>query len=153
MARFVMISIPDNADAEAFVNAIKANHIFYGVPAKEDDAFEPEMSYHALDVAAEAVALWADPTKMCECHPPWKLPNPLAKGDPGLQCNPARSLKYGWLVCPQPGCSKPHPHQVQHPKNLLEGPDDPRLYYLGFRADRSTYVGPPRPASDYPKGK
>jgi hypothetical protein len=140
MARFVMLAIPDNADATAFVNAIKANHIFYGVPAKEDDAFEPEMTYHALDVAAEAVAMWADPTKLCECHPPWKLPN-AKEPAAGLQCNAARSVNYGWLVCMQ--CNKPHPHQYQHPKNLLVPDETPstRTYVLGFKADRSKKDG------------
>lgn len=141
MARFVMLRIPDNTDAEAFVNAIRANHIFYGTPAQEGDAFEPEMTYHNLDVAAEAVAMWADPTKLCECHPPWARPMPMAKGL-GLSCNPAKSAKFGWLVCTNmvdgKMCAKPHGFQFQHPKNLLVPDETPqtRLYCLGFRADR-----------------
>jgi hypothetical protein len=134
MARFVLVSIPDNADAEAFVAAMGEGYIMYSKP---HPTLEGEVSINKPTSEWKVEALWADPTKLCECHPPWQLPNPIGKGATGLTCNPARSSRYGWLVCPQ--CSKPHPHQFQHPKNLLDPNETPasRTYCLGFRADRS----------------
>jgi len=136
MARFVMIRFEDNAEADTFVEAARGGTVMHSVPSQAAEGeYEIKMSN------AEAIAMWADPTKMCECHPPWKLPNPMHK-EQGLQCNPARSAKFGWLVCTNvvdgKVCAKPHPHQFQHPKNLLNPDETPqtRLYCLGFRADR-----------------
>jgi len=136
MARFVLISIPDNEEAEAFVAAMQGGHILYSRP---HPTLEDQVSVVKPRTEWSAEALWADPTKMCECHPPWKLPNPIAKGSPGLQCSPGRSAKYGWLLCPQ--CNMPHPHQFQHPKNLLDPNEtaQSRKYCLGFRSDRSAF--------------
>lgn len=133
MARFVMISIPDNKDAQAFVEAVQNGEIVHSFKQTNEDG---SSSFGYRPLKAEAVALWADPTKLCECHPPWKLSN-AKEPSVGLQCNPVRSMNYGWLVCSQ--CNKPHPHQVQHPKNLLNPDETPqtRDYYLGFKADRS----------------
>lgn len=138
MARFVMLRIEDNAEAENFVKAIQDGYIMYSKP---HPTLEGEVSINKPTTEWEATAMWADPTKMCECHPPWKLPNPMHK-ELGLQCSPARSAKFGWLVCTNTidgkMCAKPHPHQFQHPKNLLTPNETPqtRLYCLGFRADR-----------------
>lgn len=96
MARLVLISIPDNADAEAFINAMKTGHIFYGTPVVGYVA--GELAYHSLDVAADVEASWADPTKMCECHPAYKLPNPIGKGDKGLVCQSVQSKTYKWRL-------------------------------------------------------
>lgn len=137
MARFVMISIPDNAEAAAFVEALQGGTVLYSKP---HPTLEGEVSINKPTTEWEAVALWADPTKLCECHPPWRLPN-HKEPSAGLQCNIAKSVNYGWLVCTQ--CNKPHPHQVQHPKNLLNAGETPetRTYYLGFKADRSKKDG------------
>jgi hypothetical protein len=139
-----MIRFEDNAEADTFVEAVRAHRTFHGklvTPTEEETAQGIGDGFSYADTNAEAIAMWADPTKMCECHPPWKLPNPMHK-EQGLQCNPARSAKFGWLVCTNvvdgKVCAKPHPHQFQHPKNLLN-PDETsqtRLYCLGFRADR-----------------
>lgn len=139
MARFVMLRFEDNKDADAFVESIKGKTVFHSVT---DDAsrFDVENGFEAgfkyVMTSAEATAMWADPTKLCECHPPWVLPNAKNPAQ-GLQCQPVRSVNYGWLVCSQ--CKKPHHFQTQHPKNLLV-PDETysnRKYYLGFKADRS----------------
>lgn len=138
MARFVMISIPDNKDADAFVAAVSRGDVILGF-SQSEGILSREDTYTYGPLKGEAVALWADPTKLCECHPPWKLPNRLddKKGNLGLHCDPVRSQNYGWLVCSQ--CHKPHPHQHQHPKNLLVPDETPstRTYCLGFKADRS----------------
>lgn len=136
MPRFVMLRFEDNAEADAFVEAVQGGTVMHSLPSST-----AEGEYEIKMTDAEATAMWADPTKMCECHPPWKLPNPMHK-EQGLQCNPARSAKFGWLVCTNvvdgKMCAKPHPHQFQHPKNLLTPDETPqtRLYCLGFRADR-----------------
>jgi hypothetical protein len=137
MARFVMISIPDNKEADAFVAALQDGYVMYSKP---HPTLENEVSINKPETEWQAVALWADPTKLCECHPPWKLPN-AKEPAVGLQCNAARSVNYGWLVCMQ--CNKPHPHQYQHPKNLLAPDETPstRTYVLGFKADRSKKDG------------
>lgn len=139
MARFVMLRFEDNKEADAFVKSAQDKTVFHGVvaePSRDDVANGFSESFKYVTTAAEAVALWADPTKLCACHPPWKLPN-HKEPSAGLQCNAVRSANYGWLVCGQ--CSKPHPHQFQHPKNLLVPDETPqtRDYCLGFRADRS----------------
>jgi hypothetical protein len=133
MARFVLIAIPDNVEAAAFAEAVKNGYVMYSKP---HPTLEGEVSVVKPTTYWEAVALWADPTKLCACHPPWKLPN-HKEPSAGLQCNAVRSANYGWLVCGQ--CSKPHPHQFQHPKNLLVPDETPqtRDYCLGFKADRS----------------
>jgi hypothetical protein len=141
-----MLRFEDNKEADAFVAAIKTSTAFYGYEVNDGGLSDPNDTIRYAGTEAEAIAMWADPTKLCECHPPWKLPNPIAKGEPGLQCSPVRSLNYGWLVCPQ--CKKPHPHQFQHPRNLLNPEETPsnRTYCLGFRADRTDQ-------SPYPKEK
>lgn len=144
MARFVMLRIEDNAEAEAFVESVKAQYVFYGVPVSptEEEAAQHIGEGHSFrDLHAEAVALWADPTKLCQCHPPYARPMPMAKGL-GLSCSPVKSATYGWLVCTNmvdgKMCAKPHGFQFQHPKNLLVPNEtkETRLYCLGFRADR-----------------
>lgn len=113
MARFVMVQFDDNDEADNFVKSVGENVV----------AGNPEVK-----------AVWAMPTMLCECHPPWLLPNRKDKYQ--SYCDPVRSKTYGWLVCPK--CAKPHPYQVQHPKNLLDGdkPTSERIWYLGFRADQ-----------------
>jgi hypothetical protein len=135
MARFVMIAIPDNADAQAFVDAINRGDVIIGFN-KDEGILNREDTYTYGPLKGEAVAMWADPTKLCECHPPWQLPNHKEPGS-GLQCTTARSVNYGWQVCTK--CSKPHHFQFQHPRNLLVPGETPsnRTYCLGFRADRS----------------
>jgi hypothetical protein len=139
MARLVLITIPDNADAEAFVEAINRGDVILGFPANEN-ILNREDTYTYGPLKGKAEALWADPTKMCECHPSYQLPNPIGKGDKGLLCQAVQSKTYKWWVCSL--CNKPHPHQFQHPKNLLD-PNEalaPRKYTLGFRTDRSAFI-------------
>lgn len=132
MARFVMIRIPDNDEAQAFVDALQKLQVMY---AKPHPTLEDQHTVCTPRTEWEVTALWADPTKLCECHPFWDTQNPMLRGRSAL-CNPVRSANFGWLVCPQ--CKKPHPHQFQHPRNLLFPDEKPstRTYYLGFRADR-----------------
>jgi hypothetical protein len=139
MARFVMISIPDNAEADAFVAAMREGYIMYSTPHPK---LEGEVGIRKPTTEWTAVAVWADPTKLCECHKSWERPNPIAKaGQSGLRCEPVKSQNYGWLVCSL--CRKPHGFQVQHPRNLLVENERPetRPYYLGFRADRGKNDG------------
>jgi len=139
MARFVLISIPDNEEADNFVRALGGNEVFVAhlVPGEGET---PEVAYRPMpDAKVESV--WAKPTMMCECHGTMNL-GPRLKEKGLSPCTPVRSKKFGWLVCPQ--CAKPHAHQVQHPKDLLR-PDataQERVYYLGFRADQ-------RPVSEH----
>jgi hypothetical protein len=116
MARFVMISIPDNADANAFVKAIESDGVIFSVPTPDT---ETEVRYTELTAKVEAV--WAQPTKFCDC--------------PDYAGTSAPTSTYRWMVHAK--CARPRKGAMQHPKDLLR-PDAPATetpYYLGFRAD------------------
>jgi hypothetical protein len=135
VARFVLLRIEDNDHANDFVHALKHGDIIFSskVPDTENDI-------RYVSLTAEPTAMYADPTKLCECHKSYERPNrkePMA----GLNCGLVMSANYGWTLCPK--CNKPHGFQVQHPKNLLVPGETPktRQYYLGFKADRSQISG------------
>jgi hypothetical protein len=66
-------------------------------------------------------AVFQKPTKFCECSDPGES-SPLSK-------------KYHWRIH-HPGCNKPKPGLMQHPRNLLDPEDMKPQYrniYLGVR--------------------
>jgi hypothetical protein len=125
MARFVVVEIPDNDEADAFISAIKNGAVIYG---RRPDA-EGEVRYAEQETEWRVTQVYAVPTMLCEC------PTTHPEG---------RSQKYGWYVCTK--CSKPRGGSMQHPFNLLERDVDPRhrVYYMGFRADRRAWRIPLR---------
>jgi len=134
--RLVLIAVEDNDEADAFVEAVRQGNVLFAFE-KDNGNGTGEYGYKSLErVTVEA--MWQAPTKMCECHPPYVLPNALAKQGTGLTCVArGRSKKYGWLLCTL--CMKPHGFQTIHPKNLL-GPEEEdlkdRKFVLGFRTDK-----------------
>jgi len=134
--RLVLLAFEDNDTADAFVKAIKDNQVIIGQTEDEDGAQVLRYKDIGPDVTAEA--MWAAPTKLCTCHPPYALPNKLAKAGSGLNCFSGRSKKFGWLLCTK--CMKPHGFQTIHPKNLL-GPEvedlQDRKFVLGFEAKKT----------------
>lgn len=124
MARFVVVEIPDNAEADAFVEAIQKGMVLYGKPTDvtEGEVTQQEYAFEMLGDDWRVPQVYAVPTMFCEC---------LDKKEWS-----AKSVKYGWWVCAK--CSKPKAGALQHPYNLLEKDVDPkeRVYYMGFRADR-----------------
>lgn len=115
--RFVVVEIPDNGVADAFVRALESDGVIYSVPTPSD---ETELRYETLD-NAKVPQVYAVPTMFCEC---------------ATKYSQARSKKYGWFVCVN--CSKPRKGAMQHPFNLKEVPEavKTQVYYMGFRADR-----------------
>lgn len=124
MARFVMISIPDNADADAFVEAVKRHDVIFGYKKGNDAdhiiSSDDTYSYTGL-ADAEVEAVWAKPTKYCDC------PDYAGVSTP--------SLKFNWMVHAK--CGKPRKGSMMHPKDLTRIDEKPQHipYYLGFRAD------------------
>ena len=124
MARLVMISIPDNVDAEAFVKAVEEGYIMYSKP---HPTLKNEVSINKLETA-KVEALWAKPTQFCECD------------DYAGVSAPTKA--YRWMVHAK--CAKPRKGTMQHPRDLTR-PDTPAEqipYYLGFRADSEGFVFP-----------
>jgi ribosomal protein L37AE/L43A len=119
MARFVVVEIPDNEEADAFVEAIQNGYVLFSKPHPK---LEDEVSVNKPSSEWKVTQVYAVPTMFCEC---------LDKKEWS-----AKSVKYGWWVCAK--CSKPKAGALQHPYNLLEKDVDPkeRVYYMGFRADR-----------------
>jgi hypothetical protein len=119
MARFVMISIPDNKDADQLVAAIERGDFLFGYDKDNGDG-TGEYGYKApTDAKVEAV--WAKPTKFCECTD-WA----------GVS---APTTSYRWMVHAK--CAKPRKGVMQHPKDLtrVDTPANEIPFYLGFRAD------------------
>jgi hypothetical protein len=123
MARFVVVEIPDNDEADAFVKAIEQGTLFFGVSIDSQDNGDGtgEYGYKGL-THAKVPQVYAVPTIFCEC--------------PDYKGQSVRSSKYGWWVHVK--CAKPRAGALQHPYNLLERNVDARerVYYMGFRADR-----------------
>lgn len=122
--RFVVVEIPDNAEAEAFISAIKNQAVFYGVrngTTEVDGREVDEIKWVDIPDTWKVPQVYAAPTLFCECATTYKE---------------GRSQKFGWWVCSN--CSKPRKGSMQHPFNLVERnvPAMERVYYMGFRADR-----------------
>lgn len=85
VARFVLIEIPDNADADAFVSAVKNGAVIFGRPAPdaEVEVTQQEVVYGPLE-GTKVEGLFGAPTKFCEC--------------PDYPGTSARSKTYGWYV-------------------------------------------------------
>lgn len=117
--RFVMVEIPDNEEADQFVDAIKRGDLLISF-SKDNGNGTGEYGYKS-PTGAKVQAVFAVPTQFCSC--------PTAQRE-------GKSKKYGWYVCTK--CMKPRPGSMQHPYNLTELHKDPKewVYYLGFRADR-----------------
>lgn len=117
MARFVVVEIPDNVEADNFVKAVESGLVWYGT-AEANEIKMTESAYRGWKVPQ----VYAVPTLFCEC--------------PDYEGKSTRSARYGWYVHAK--CAKPRPGALQHPYNLLEKdvPATERVYYMGFRADR-----------------
>jgi len=120
MARYVLLSFDDNAEAERFIEAVKQRDVFFSAanPNGEGGSY----GYFSDNVFTRAV--WGKPVKFCECTNP---------GD-----NSVLGAKFGWWV--HRPCGRPKKGQWQHPKNLIEPLTHPR--------ERSAYLGieePTRP--------
>jgi hypothetical protein len=133
VARFVVVEIPDNEEADAFMKAVQAGEVLFGVPAgttEVDGRQVEEIKWRGINESGEwkVPQVYAVPTKFCEC--------------PDYEGVSARSQKYGWWVHRK--CSKPRGTALQHPYTLLELGVDPRhlRYYMGFRADRQPWQKP-----------
>jgi hypothetical protein len=123
--RFVMIQIPDNEEADAFIKAAERGDLLFGF---DKDDGTGEYGYKGL-TGASVPGVWAVPTKFCEC------PDYAGKG--------VRSSKYGWHVHAK--CAKPRKTAQQYPRNLKEAGRTIKelVYFLGFRADRKSVWGLP----------
>jgi hypothetical protein len=120
MARFVVVEIPDNDEAEAFIKAIQEGYVMFSRP---HPTLEGEVSVGKPITEWKVPQVYAVPTMFCECDKTYPE---------------GKSQKFGWYVCTGPGCSKPRKGAMQHPYNLVEKdvPVTERVYYMGFRADR-----------------
>lgn len=122
--RFVVVEIPDNEEAEAFVEAVNAGRMIFGIPRTvEGDTVE--INYVGL-TDAKVPQMYAVPTMFCDC--------------PDYAGKSGRSAKYGWYVHAK--CARPRPTNYIHPYNLIEGANtDPRdrIYTMSFRANRKPW--------------
>lgn len=118
MARYVLLRIEDNDEAEAFVKGVEQQDVFF-MHSNTGTSTTVETnsgtgSYGYL--VAKVLGLFGAPTQFCEC------------GDKSEVS--ARSKKYGWWVHRK--CAKPKPGNMQHPHNLLGrnelGKHKPELY-------------------------
>jgi len=123
--RFVVVEIPDNDEAEAFVEAIKRGDVMYTVPVEPLVEGTKEFRVQTGE-GWKVPQMYAVPTKFCDC--------------PDYAGKSARSAKYGWYVHAK--CAKPRPTNYIHPYNLIEGAGtDPRdrIYTMSFRANRKPW--------------
>jgi hypothetical protein len=131
MARLILIEIPDNADADAFVEAIKNENVLFAKPVDgaEAEVTMVELSWHDLE-NAKVEAVWAKPTQFCECDDYAGVSAPTSK--------------FRWMVHAK--CAKPRRGANQNPRDLTRPDAKPGEvpYYIGFRAD-SKMFGHPRP--------
>lgn len=128
MPRYVLLEFDDVGQAEAFVRSIQdANErnsvsVAYMTRRPESD---DEYCVSYVDKGLRAEAMWARPTKFCECN--------TVGGEE------SRGKKYGWLV--HTSCGRPIRNRVHHPTNLLDS--NPPQYpgasglYLGLREPRT----------------
>jgi hypothetical protein len=116
MARYILLEVDDNEAAGDLVAALQRGPGNVFLYKKPDDSGE----FRVAEFAAKVRALFAKPTKFCDC----------VKADD----NSVKGAKLGWWVHRK--CGKPKHGVCQHPRNLLlpEGPTDPknRDLYLGI---------------------
>jgi hypothetical protein len=124
MARYILLRIEDNTDAEKFVEALKApGGVWFYEPNPDANSHTVsegmEDVYRMRPLAPEQVqvrGLFAAPTKFCDC--------------PDKSDTSARSANFGWWVHLK--CKKPKKGNMQHPYNLLGrnelGKHKPELY-------------------------
>jgi hypothetical protein len=111
MARYILLRIEDNGEADSLVEAIGKGHVFAGTD-------HSETGYRVWQIASrvEVRGLFAAPTKFCDCSD---------KSDTS-----ARSANFGWWVHLK--CKKPKKGNMQHPYNLFGrnelGKNKPELY-------------------------
>lgn len=131
MAKYVLISIPDNAVADAFVQALKDDNVLFATPSTDEDreSIFQEVKWDNLE-GQVIEAIWQKPTLYCECP---------------IRYTEGKSKKYGWYVCTN--CSKPRKGSMQHPYDLSRPGVPPQEipYYLGFRADGRGWRIPKEP--------
>jgi hypothetical protein len=122
--RFVVVEIPDNEEAEAFVEAIKNGYVMYSKP---HPTVAGEYSINKPLEVWNVPAVFAVPTKFCEC--------------PDYEGKSVRSKKFGWNVHAK--CAKPRATVGLYPNNLLEvgATVKERVYFMSFRADRKSPWG------------
>lgn len=96
MARYILVTIEDNAEADAFVQALEEGNVIFLRKRVQD-----EVMYGHLEGAAIR-AVWMKPTKFCECAKPG---NRSVRGE-----------KYGLYV--HLDCKRPKRGAWQHPRNL-----------------------------------
>lgn len=97
MARYVLIEIDDNAQAEAYVTSLREVGKAF-VSVKDEDG-----SYRVVEILANVYGLYAKAVNFCQCE----TPGPVKRGE-----------RLGWWVCTK--CNKPERHRWQMPNNLLE---------------------------------
>jgi len=121
--RFVVVEIPDNEEAEAFVHAVRRGQVLFAKPAQSEETGEAmqELTWQPPAESWAVPQVYAVPTLFCEC--PIRHPE-------------ARSKRYGWYVCTK--CAKPRRGSMQHPFNMVERHKDAKdvAFYMGFRSDR-----------------
>lgn len=119
MARYVLVEFENDKDAEEFAGAIeRGQKIVYPVPHPEE---EGEYNVHSPSGNYRVRALFAKPTKFCECT--------LGADEEPVS---ARGKKWGWWVHRK--CGRPRKGNCQHPRNLLEHEDMDRRR-------RNLYIG------------
>jgi len=122
--RLVLLEIPDNEEADTFVEAIKNGEAIMSFSVKNGDGSK-SFGYKPIE-GAKVAAVWAKPTQFCTC--------------PDYDGKAAPTSKYRWLVHPK--CAKPRPGAMQHPKDLTRVDWKPQEipYYIGFRSDGRGWV-------------
>lgn len=134
MAKYILLVIADDAEADAFTSAVMAMQetesghgcVLYSVPvADSPDEYKME-SLTTVSVRAA----FQKPTRFCECvrSEREKLEEPQARGK-----------KYGFWVHRE--CGKPVRGNWQHPRNLLDPrPTIERDCYLGIVEGAEKYT-------------
>lgn len=123
MARYVLLQIDDNADAEAYVASLRspAKNLI-AVPLTDD----PDQ-YRMAEIEIKVRGLYAKPTRFCICQPQ------------GLR---VRGAKLGWWVCAK--CKLPLDNKWLMPNNLLLSPPyfvtPPEELKLNTHEDGCAYV-------------
>jgi hypothetical protein len=132
MARLLLISVPDNAHAEDFINAVNNGDVIFSTSVVVPDSDDPgEVRYVPL-LAPKVEAVWGLPTQFCEC--------------PDYPGSSVPTAKMRWMVHSR--CAKPRKGANQNPRDLLRPDARPGEvpYYIGFRAgiDMFGYARTPR---------
>jgi hypothetical protein len=126
MARLILISIPDNDEADKFIQAIKDDNVLRAVEVRDEFSREghPEVEWNSLD-GAKVEAVWGLPTLFCECD--------------DYNGTSAPTQKMRWMVHAK--CARPRKGAMQNPRDLtrIDMPAGQVPYYIGFRAGSDKY--------------